>query len=141
MAFKIDEIDRKIIEILREDASISNEKLGKKVGLSEPASRRRVSNLVTRGVIRRFTIDVEEGGAVQALVFISASPEMPCEKIAKQLVTEKGVGIVWELSGETDFVVLLSAADMDAINNRINEIRNINGIKTTKTSIILKKWR
>ena len=74
MGWKIDEIDRKILELLRESANMPNEKIGKKVGLSEPAARRRVANLVTRGVIKRFTIDVEEGGGVSALVFIATSP-------------------------------------------------------------------
>lgn len=141
MAFKIDEIDRKIIEILREDASISNEKLGKKVGLSEPATRRRVSNLVTRGVIRRFTIDVEEGGAVQALVFVSVAPEADSGKIAEAIAKEEGIGTIWEISGEVDFAVLLSAQDMDMLNLRMDRIRHMPLVKTTRTNIIMKKWR
>ena len=141
MAFKIDEIDRKILEILRENASISNEKLGKKVGLSEPATRRRVSNLASRGVIRRFTIDVEEGGVVQALVSLSISPHASSGEMAKRLSKEDGIGSVWEISGETDFLLVLSAADMDQLNSKIDMIRNIDAVTATKTSIIMKKWR
>ena len=141
MAFKIDEIDRKILETLRENANIPNEKLGKKVGLSEPATRRRVANLVSRGVIRRFTIDVEEGGAVQALVSLSISPHASSAEMAGKLSKEEGVGSVWEISGETDFLLLLSATEMDQLNSRIDRIRNIEAVETTKTSIIMKKWR
>ena len=141
MGWKIDEIDRKIIEILRENARMSNEKLGKKVSLSEPATRRRVSNLVERGVIKRFTIDVEEGGGVQALIFISISPDVPSEKIADAVSKKDGIHSILEISGETDFIVSIYAVDMDILNARIDEIRHINGIKTTKTSIIMKKWK
>ncbi len=141
MAWKIDEIDRKIIEILRENAQIPNQKLGKKVGLSEPAARRRVGNLVSRGVIRRFTIDVEEGGAVIALAYLSTSPHAGSDKVFKALSAQSGVGAVWEVSGDMDFAVTLSASDMDALNKLVDEIRALDVIRKTKTSIIMKKWR
>jgi DNA-binding Lrp family transcriptional regulator len=141
MSWKIDEIDRKIIEILRADARMSNEKLGKKVGLSEPAARRRVANLVSRGVIRRFTIDVEEGGGIQALVYISTSPHASSDKVAKALASEAGIGSVWEVSGDMDFAISISAPDMDSLNKRVDEIRALEIVRKTKTSIIMKKWR
>ncbi|VVC01077.1 HTH-type transcriptional regulator LysM [uncultured archaeon] len=141
MAWKIDEIDRKILEILRENAQISNEKLGKKIGLSEPAARRRVAALLSRGVIRRFTIDVEEGGAVHALVSLSTSPHAGSDRIYKALLGQAGVGSIWEVSGDMDFAVSLSAPDMDSLNRRVDEIRALDVIRKTKTSIIMKKWK
>lgn len=141
MAWKIDEIDRKVIEILRENARIPNEKLGKKIALSEPAARRRVNNLVSRGVIRRFTVDVEEGGAVQALVFINISPTTPSEKIAKELSRIDGMGGIIEISGDSDFMAQLHAQDMASLNARIDEIRHHPEIIGTKTNIVMKKWR
>jgi len=141
VAWKIDEIDRKILEFLRENAQISNEKLGKKVGLSEPAARRRVANLVSRGVIRRFTIDVDEGGAVSALVFLSTSPHASSESVVKALEKEAGIGNVWEVSGDMDFAVILSAPDMGSLNKKVDELRALDVIRKTKTSIIMKKWR
>ena len=141
MVWKIDEIDRKLLELLRENARMPNEKLGKKVGLSEPATRRRVANLISRGVIRRFTIDVEEGGGVQALVFLSTSPNVSSEKIAKQLAGEAGVGRIWETSGDMDVAITLSAPDMDSLNRRLDEIRAMDAVKKTQTSVIMKKWR
>lgn len=141
MAWKIDEIDRKILEILRESANMPNAALGKKVGLSEPAARRRVAALVSRGVIRRFTIDVEEGGGVSALVFIATLPHTPAERIMRSLQKEPGVGSIWELSGDIDISITLAAPDIAALNKRIDEIRQMQGINTTKLSVILKKWR
>jgi DNA-binding Lrp family transcriptional regulator len=141
MAWKIDEIDRKILDILRENANISNEKLGRKVGLSEPAVRRRVSNLLSRGVIRRFTVDIEEGGAVQALVFITVSPSVPSEKIVKELTKTDGIGSILEISGETDLVAQLHAPDMESLNARIDAIRNHSEIISTKTNMVMKKWK
>lgn len=141
MAWKIDEIDRKMLDILRENASIPNEKLGKKVGLSEPAARRRVANLVSRGVIRRFTVDVEEGGAVQALVFITSSPSAPPGKTVKEISKIEGVGSILEISGDTDFVVQMHAPDMETLNSRLDSIRHHPEIISTKTNMVMKKWK
>ena len=94
MSSKIDEIDKKILEILRENANIPNAKLGKKVGLSEPAARRRVANLLAHGTIRKFTIETGEEGGVQALVFLSTATHAKFEDIARDLGKELGVGSV-----------------------------------------------
>ena len=141
MQWKLDEIDRKILAALRENARIPNQKLGKKVGLSEPAARRRVAALVSRGVIRRFTIDVEESGGVSAIVFIESTPHYPTERLAKKLEAEEGVGAVWELSGEIDIAVTLFAADIAALNSRIDQIRQMEGVEETRLSVILRKWK
>ena len=141
MKWKLDEIDRKILSALRENARLPNQKLGKKVGLSEPAARRRVAALISNGVVKRFTIDVEESGGVSAIVFISTSPHVPAQKIMERLRGEEGVGAVWELSGDIDVAITLFAPDIESLNRRIDEIRAFEGIKKTKLSIILKKWK
>ena len=141
MAWKLDEIDRKILEILREDARIANEALGKKIGLSEPAARRRVANLVARGVVRRFTVDVEEGGAVQAIVFVTFLPSAQSEKIIRELSRAPGVTSLFEISGDTDLVVRLAAPDMEELNRRIDTLRHHPEITATKTNMVLKKWK
>ncbi len=141
MGWKMDEIDRKILQLLSENARMPNQRIGKKVGLSEPAARRRVAALSSRGVIRRFTIDVEESGGVCALVFITTSPEVSSERMARELSREEGVWRIWELSGETDVALLLSAPDMETLNRRVDELRSMRSVKKTSTSIIMKKWK
>jgi len=141
MAWKIDEIDRKILEILREDARTPNEKLGKKVGLSEPAARRRVNNLLARGIISRFTIDIAESGGVTALVFLATSPDVKTDRLIQSLCKEDGVSAIWEISGELDIALLLSAPDMESFNRRVDEMRMMSGVKKTQTSIVMKKWQ
>lgn len=141
MVWKIDEIDRKILEILREDARIPNGKIGKRVGLSEPAARRRVNNLASRGIIRRFTVDIAESGGVSAVVFLATSPDVEAGKLIKSLCKEEGVSSVWEISGEMDIALMLSAPDMESFNRRVDEMRAIGGIKKTQTNIVMKKWQ
>ncbi|MCX8174817.1 MAG: Lrp/AsnC family transcriptional regulator [Candidatus Micrarchaeota archaeon] len=141
MAWKMDEIDRKILAILRENANIPNAALGKKVGLSEPAARRRVANLLKRGVIRRFTIEVSQAGAVSAIVFVRASPQIPLPRIAGEISKVDGVGFLYELSGQIDIAFSIFAQDIESLNAKIDAIREIKGVEKTELAIIMKKWR
>ncbi|MEM4348006.1 MAG: Lrp/AsnC family transcriptional regulator [Candidatus Anstonellaceae archaeon] len=139
MVWKIDEVDRQILQILQADASITNEEIGKKVGLSEPAVRRRVKNLVKQGIIRRFTIDISESWSVSALVLVSTSPEANQEKLMKLICLQEWVKSAWEISGEMDIAVMVCAPDLESLNRCIDEIRKISGVVKTQTHIIMKK--
>ena len=76
-SFALDHVDRKIIEVLLHDARISMKDLANKVKLSAPSVSERVERLQERGVIRRFTIEVDPaslGYDLQALVRIKPLP-------------------------------------------------------------------
>jgi Lrp/AsnC family transcriptional regulator, leucine-responsive regulatory protein len=73
----LDTLDRRIIEILVDDARISLKELAQRVDLSSPSVSERLRRLEERGVIRSFTIDVDPsamGYALQAIVRIRPLP-------------------------------------------------------------------
>ncbi|MCX8569057.1 MULTISPECIES: Lrp/AsnC family transcriptional regulator [Hyphomicrobiales] len=73
----LDDLDRRIVEILVEDARISLKDLAQRVGLSSPSASERLKRLEERGVIRAFTIEVDPaalGYTLQAIVRIRPLP-------------------------------------------------------------------
>ena len=56
----LDRIDSEILSILRDDARIPYQTLGDRVHLSANAAADRVRRLVRNGVIRRFTVDIDQ---------------------------------------------------------------------------------
>ncbi|MEJ6783659.1 Lrp/AsnC family transcriptional regulator [Aminobacter sp. Piv2-1] len=73
----LDDIDRRIVEILVEDARVSLKELAQRVGLSSPSASERLKRLEERGVIRGFTIEVDPaalGYTLQAIVRIRPLP-------------------------------------------------------------------
>src|SRR3954464_16102548 len=58
---EIDDIDRQIIALLRDDARRSFQDIGSRVALSAPAVKRRVDRLRREGVIRGFTTVIDPG--------------------------------------------------------------------------------
>src|SRR5674476_1084107 len=51
----MDDIDRRILDILQRDAKISQARIAETVGLTTPSVNERIKKLETRGFIRRFT--------------------------------------------------------------------------------------
>jgi Lrp/AsnC family transcriptional regulator, leucine-responsive regulatory protein len=73
----IDETDRRIVEILAEDARISLKDLAQRVKLSSPSVSERLKRLEERSVIRSFTIDIDPralGYTFQAIVRVRPMP-------------------------------------------------------------------
>jgi Lrp/AsnC family transcriptional regulator, leucine-responsive regulatory protein len=69
----LDDIDRRILEALLEDARISLKSLAQLAGLSSPAVAERLRRLETSGVIRSFTVELDPkalGYTLQAIVRI-----------------------------------------------------------------------
>lgn len=136
---EIDQRDDDILQLLRADARMSFVEIGRNVGLSEASVRRRVQNLVKRGTIRRFTIDVNTGAS--AISLVSVSPSMPTPQVAERLKRLKGVEVVYEITGEYDITAVIAAANIAEINKSIDDIRKIDGVLNTNTVIILRTIR
>ncbi|MEM3632333.1 MAG: AsnC family transcriptional regulator, partial [Conexivisphaerales archaeon] len=63
----MDDIDLKLLELLKDDGRASYIDLGKKLNLSEAAVRRRVRKMVEDGTIKRFTLEIKERERAMAL--------------------------------------------------------------------------
>ena len=55
----LDELDTRLIDLLREDASLPVKTLAARLGVSIATVHRRKEALLERGVIRRYTIEVD----------------------------------------------------------------------------------
>lgn len=137
----MDETDQKIIEILKRDSRASFVDIGKEIGLSEAAVRRRVQNLTAQNTIRKFTIEVDAGQGASAITLISANPQVPTQKMAETLRQMRGVDVVYEITGQYDIAVVLSAPTIAEINACIDDVRRTEGVANTNTLIILRTLR
>ncbi len=134
-----DKVDEKIIEYLKENSRESFVDIGKKLKLSESAVRRRVKNLLGSGVIKKFTLELGEENATSAIVLVSVDSATDTFKVSMKLTKLEGVKTVYEITGQYDITVIISAATIVEINNSIDALRKIPGVVDTNTVIILKK--
>jgi len=134
-----DKVDERIIEYLKENARESFVDIGKKLKLSESAVRRRVKNLLGSGVIKKFTVELGEENATSAIVLVSVDSATDTSKVSIKLTKLEGVKTVYEITGQYDITVIISAATIAEINNSIDGLRKVTGVVDTNTVIILKK--
>lgn len=89
----LDDTDRQILELLLEDARRPYSDIGDQVGLSGPAVSDRIERLQERGLLRRFTVELDrqmlrEG--VSVLVELTVDPDIS-EEVATRLGTVEAV--------------------------------------------------
>jgi DNA-binding Lrp family transcriptional regulator len=137
---ELDAIDAKILSIMKEDARIPFTEIAKKLSLSEGAVRQRVKNLTESGIIKKFTVETAENHP-RALVFISTSPRVSVPIIAKNIAALDGVDSVMEVAGQFDIGIVVSGQDVSSVNGCIDLVREVEGVQTTNTLFVLRKWK
>jgi Lrp/AsnC family leucine-responsive transcriptional regulator len=120
----LDELDRRIIKTLSNDARISIKELANVIGLSSPSTSERVKRLEERGVIRSFTVDVADealGYTLQAIVRVRPLPGKL--HVVEQLLVEIPEVVECDkVTGDDCYIVRLmvrSIAQLDEILDRI----------------------
>ena len=136
----MDEIDRQIIRILKSDGRTAYIDIGKQVGLSEGAVRKRVKLLTDSGVIRRFTVKISVGEGAEAITLLATNPSFPTQEVSDRIRTIPNVETLYEVTGEYDIVAVISGASVMEVNECIEKIRLVEGIMKTNTMIVLRSW-
>lgn len=134
----MDDVDRKIMAILRENARESFTNMAEAVGTSEGTIRARVKRLMDDGVIRKFTIRTA-GSNVKALIEVAVTNNVNTSDIATKIRAWDGVESVWEVTGENDIVVVADCPNTSDLNAIIDKIRDVPGTQATRSRLILKE--
>ncbi len=138
MTTSMDDVDRKIMAILRENARESFTNMAEAVGTSEGTIRARVKRLLDDGVIRKFTIRTA-GSNVKALIEVAVTNNVNTSDIAAKVRAWDGVESVWEVTGENDIVVVADCPNTSDLNAIIDKIRDVPGTQATRSRLILKE--
>jgi len=137
---EIDEIDKKLLNLLQKDAKAPYAKLAKQLGISSSGVHKRVKRLVDAGVINRFVAVIDPqvtGKKLKAFIGISTSPGT-CREVIAQLSRRPEVLEIHEVAGEHDLFAKLVTEDTLKLNELLHEIDKIPGVSTTRTLIVLK---
>jgi DNA-binding Lrp family transcriptional regulator len=136
----MDDTDREIIRILKNDGRATYSEIGKMIGLSEGAVRKRIKALIDSDVIRRFTIKVGLTEGAEAMALLSIKPSFPTSDVSKLLKNFHNVETVYETTGQYDIAAIISGLNIVEVNECIEEIRRVKGVVSTNTMIILRSW-
>lgn len=142
---KIDRHNARILKVLQEDGRISWTGLATRVNLSASACQRRVEALVESGVIRNFTVELDEaalGHSVKAFVAVNVDRQNTglAEEFRRKVREHPQVQACHMISGTIDFMLEVVAADIEALGNFIDgELLTMPAVKDASSSIVLKE--
>jgi DNA-binding Lrp family transcriptional regulator len=132
----VDQLDRRILNILRRDARTPYTEIAEQVGTSEGTVRNRVERLQEDGVIERFTVATRTGN-VKAMIEVGVAVDVDTTAVSEYVAAWGAVDFVWLVSGEEDIVLVVDATDTGALNDLITKARELDEVVSTKTRLIL----
>ena len=135
---KMDVIDLKILEELKENSRISFNEISERVGKTEATVRRRVQKLVKEGTIKKFTIDYSINSKPQTRATVKIEPDFKdIKRILKELRGIEEITDIWRLSGDCGLFMKVEIPSIEQFNPLIEEkISQIKGIKIVETCFI-----
>lgn len=136
----MDDTDKQIIQILKDDGRAGYSGIGKKVGLSEGAVRKRIKTLAESGVIRKFTVKIGVAEGAEAITLLATNPSFPTQEVSKRIQEIPNVETIYEVTGEYDIVAVIGGMNVAEVNECIEKIRRVDGIMKTNTMIVLRSW-
>ena len=136
----MDDLDRRILDVLRRDSRTPYTEIAAQVGTSEGTVRNRVERLVEEDTIERFTVTTRTGN-IKAMIEVSVAVDVDTSAVSERMAEWPEVDFVWQVSGEEDVVLIVDAADTSAVNDLITQARELDDVISTKTRLILDERR
>lgn len=134
----MDDIDRRLLELLQEDASLPLKTLAAAVSLSRSSVRDRIARMRADGTIRRYTIEVAPESGLTAVLLIRLA-RTPDPDAVRAVVSAPEVVRCYSLSGDVDLLVELAGGDTAALNRARDRIALLPGVTGVVTSFVLSR--
>lgn len=134
----LDETDRRLIALLRNDARTPSAALARILGVSRGTVQNRVARLEAAGVILGFTVRLgaDQAAAVRAIMAIEVrSADTRAVVVALRRLPE--VARVYSTNGRWDLVAEIDAPDLATLDRTLTTIRALRAVTNSETSILL----
>jgi len=137
---KLDEIDKKLLEILQENAKTPYSRIAEALKVSEATVHLRIKKLFRQGVIRRFQaiVDPEKvGKKILAIVAITATPQK-YEYVLERLKEMPDIYEIYDVTGEYYTLTKVRVSSKEELARVLDEIGKIDGVESTRTMYVLR---
>jgi DNA-binding Lrp family transcriptional regulator len=140
---ELDRFDRQLLNLVQDDAGQTAERLAEQIGLSASAIQRRLKRLREEGVILREVAVVDPkqvGSPTSFVVSLQVERERPelLAQLRQWLAADAHVQQAFYVTGEADFVLIVSAASTEAYDAFMSGLMLENpNVKRFTTNVVL----
>ena len=135
----MDELDRNILALLGADARMSVATLARRLKVARSTIQARLERLETSGVIAGYTLKLGEAarqGRLRASVLLTIEPRSQAG-ILSRLKAVAEVERVFTTSGRFDLLLQLAASNTAALDDVLDQIGAMAGVKSSESLIHL----
>jgi DNA-binding Lrp family transcriptional regulator len=139
----MDDTDRELIGLLRDNARLSTVALAAKLRVARATVQNRIARLEREGTITGYTVRLKpaaEAARIRALMSVAVEGNRAME-VMTALRGHPNVQALHSTNGRWDIVAELRADTLEAFDAVLRTIRQIDGIATTETSILLSTYK
>jgi DNA-binding Lrp family transcriptional regulator len=136
----VDDVDERIVSLLREDGRRTYAAIGRVVGLSTAAVKRRVERLEVAGVIQGYSAMVDRGKLgleLQAFIDLRFAGTARMEDFWKAAENVAPVVAAYAVAGDLDAVLHVRVRDIAHLQEVLAHLRSKPEVTGTRTRIIL----
>lgn len=137
--FQLDDKDRQLIALLREDARTPTAALARSLGVARMTVVERLKRLEKGGIIAGYTVRLSEEvlrGRMKVHALLRADPKKG-EAVVQALHKITQVRAVFSISGIFGYMALIEAESTGEIDSVLDAIGAIPGVEGTQSSIVL----
>lgn len=134
-----DDLDRQMIALLRADGRAPVSKLADVLGVSRATVQNRLDRLLSSGAILGFTIRVREDhpdDMIRAIMMIEVVGKSTSQVI-RRLRGLPELHLLHTTNGNWDLIAELRTTSLEAFDRVLREVRMIDGVSNSETSLLL----
>jgi len=137
----LDDIDRRILGLLDQDARISWRELGEAVHLSPTSAADRVRRMERDGIIEGYTVRVDPaalGRTVRAVIDVGLGAGVHIDDFESRLAQRDEVTFAAYVTGTADYSVVVECRGADGLDAFVRWLRSDAGVSRTETKMLLR---
>ncbi|MGD8289788.1 MAG: Lrp/AsnC family transcriptional regulator [Gemmatimonadota bacterium] len=136
----LDEIDKKLLDLLQADGRMSQQDLADAVGLSSPATGERIRKLVQHGIIKSFSavLDADAlGHGVTAFIFVSIDGSEYFPEFVEHSRETPEILECHAITGAGSHMLKIRTSSTSSLERLLATIQSWPGVSSTTTSVVL----
>lgn len=147
MVANMDEIDKKIIEILEKHAEYTVREISKKTLIPITTVHNRIKKLRDTGIIKKYTVELDYkqiDRGFSAIILVSCDYKLLKELKKDQHILAKEISLLPEVekvdivTGETDLIVRVRLKDVEEFDSfLLKRFQKIAGVDRTRSLIVI----
>ncbi len=132
----LDNKDKKIIEVLKENSRIPIRDIAKKTGIRPSTVHDRIKKLRREGIIERFTIKLDNKAMNENFIVFMLVKGTTTKYINENIISDSHVKEIFGITGEYDMLLKLKFKDVEDFNNFLIKFRKSQaGLRNTFTMV------